>query len=83
MRVIQDVMIESRPNNVMNHGAPAATTAILGIAGSKIRSAPRSRIERARARFTESSPVVISGVDRSHFRSRVAGVEYSTRSPQR
>ena len=37
--VIHDVISESRPNSVMNHGAPAATTARSGNSGSKMRSA--------------------------------------------
>ena len=39
---ISSVSSESRPNTVMNHGAPAATTIRSGKSGSKIRSAPRS-----------------------------------------
>jgi hypothetical protein len=40
--VIHAVNRESRPNTVMNHGAPAAMMARSGWLGSKIRSAPRS-----------------------------------------
>ena len=39
---IHAVSSESRPNTVMNHGAPAATATRSGCSGSKIRSAPRS-----------------------------------------
>ena len=80
---IHDVSSESRPNSVMNHGAPAATTARSGWSGSKIRSAARSSVERAsRAPKTSWSQAMI-GSDRRQAARRSTGVARSTGTSQR
>ena len=62
---IHDVMSESRPNSVMNHGAPAATTVRSGCSGSKRRSAARSSVERS----SSALEAVVVGRDRRQVRA--------------
>ena len=63
------VRSESRPNTVMNHGTPAATTARSGRSGSKMRSAPRSSPPRATVRARPSWSVSTTGRPRRHSAS--------------
>ena len=78
---IQEVSNESRPNTVMNHGAPAATTARSGCSGSKMRSAPRSSVLVAKTVVSHSSGVVTDGLRRRQSACRRAGWVRSTASP--
>ena len=81
--VIHEVSSESRPNSVMNHGAPAATTARSGWSGSNIRSAARSSVDRASSWPKVSWSEAMIGSDRRQAASRSTGVARSTGTSQR
>ena len=80
---IHDVIRESRPNSVMNHGAPAATTVRSGYSGSKMRSAARSSVDAVEQR----GEAVVVGRDRGQVAPPLPrgarGVARSTGWPQR
>ena len=80
-RAIQAVISESRPNRVMNHGAPAATTVRSGKSGSKMRRAPRSSALRATTARRPSWSVSTTGTLRRHWAMRSAGLARATGWP--
>jgi hypothetical protein len=82
--IIHEVISESRPNSVMNQGAPAATTscAVSSVPPRpKIRSEPRSSALVANVAATRSSGVISSGLRRRQLASRLAGALRSMGSP--
>ncbi len=70
---IHEVISESRPKMVMNHGAPAAMTARSACSGSKIRSDPRSSVLAAKTVARRGSDARTSGVWLRHSASRCSG----------
>ena len=71
--VIHAVSSESRPNSVMNHGAPAATTARSGCAPSTMRKAARSASAWSTAAGNRGSSDTTEGTDeRQAVSSRIA-----------
>ena len=80
---IHEVSSESRPNSVMNHGAPAATTARSGWSGSNIRRAARSSVDRVSRAPNVSWSQAMIGSWRRQAASRSTGVARSTGTSQR
>ena len=81
-RVIQAVSSESRPNSVMNHGAPAATTARSGCSRSTMRRAARSASAWSTAAGRRgSSETTVGTAVRQAASSRIATPLASSRRP--
>ena len=77
------VSSESRPNRVMNHGAPAATTGRVGVLG--VEDAQRAEVLDAAAEHRGQARVgrcATCGPRRRHLRSRLAGTARSTGWPR-